>query len=125
MRPSASSLDYFWPTTTEAGPTWSWLYEMAIEDLGESIRLEPQYAGAYVNRGASYGYLGFYQRSIEDFDEATPLEPQLSPVYASRAMSYTSLGKDVEAEQDVARRLNPGRGLGVAVDLQRQDRPGD
>ena len=37
-------------------------YENAIEEYDEAIRLDPQLAEAYNNRGAAYGSLGQYER---------------------------------------------------------------
>ena len=60
----------------------------------------PQYALAYVNRGAASRALGQPQRAIEDYDEAIRLGPQLALAYANRALAYTVLGRDTVAQQD-------------------------
>ena len=83
-------------------------YQRAIQDFDKAIRLDPQTALDYNNRGAAYVSLGQYQRAIQDLDEAIRLDSQLAIANANRAISYTLLGKDEEAEKDVARAVDLG-----------------
>ena len=48
-------------------------YERAIEDLNEAIRLDPQYAKAYFNRGVIYERLGKSTEAERNFAKAKEL----------------------------------------------------
>ena len=48
-------------------------YEQAIQDFDEAIRLDPQNAGAYHNRGAAYGRIGKSIEEERDFAKATEI----------------------------------------------------
>ena len=47
--------------------------ERAIEDYSQAIRLDPQYAKAYYNRGIAYGNLGQQEIANRDFAKAKEL----------------------------------------------------
>jgi tetratricopeptide (TPR) repeat protein len=47
----------------------------AIADCSELIRLNPQDAAAYFNRGYIYGELGEFDAAITDFTRAIDLDP--------------------------------------------------
>jgi len=46
---------------------------MAIQDFDEAIRLNPQNAGAYHNRGVAYGRIGKSIEEERDFAKAKEL----------------------------------------------------
>ena len=48
-------------------------HELAVQDLTEAIRLDPQYAIAYYNRAIAYQHLGMTEESESDFDKAKEL----------------------------------------------------
>ena len=49
------------------------LPQTAIEDYDEAIRLNPQYADAYYNKGVAYYYLGQQKLADRDFAKAKEL----------------------------------------------------
>jgi Flp pilus assembly protein TadD len=55
--------------TTGAAPT----IRKAIADYSEAIRLDPQYAKAYSNRGIAYQKNGEKAKAEEDFEQAKKL----------------------------------------------------
>ena len=91
--------------------------ERAIQDYDETVRLDPQCADAYVNRGGAYVILGQPEKAIQDLDEAIGLDPKIANAYALRAFTYTSLGKDIEAQRDVDRAVELGLDRGTLDDL--------
>jgi tetratricopeptide (TPR) repeat protein len=85
----------------------------AIEYLNNAIKLRPDYAIAYNNRGVAYARLNQYQRAIEDFNEALLLKPDSSDTYVNRGMAYILLGNDDNGCHDVQKACSMGscRGL--------------
>jgi len=74
--------------------------QKAIEYLNEAIKLKPDYAEAYNNRGNIYNSLGQYQRAIEDLDEAIRLKPDFAMTYNNRGANYNNLGQYQRAIED-------------------------
>ena len=82
--------------------------ERAIQDFDESIRLDPNNALAYNNRGLAEFHLEDYEPAVRDFDQAIMLEPDYTLAHANRARAYTMLGRDADAQQDVDRSAELG-----------------
>ena len=80
----------------------------AIVEYDQAIRLDPQLALAYYNRGVAYHYLGQPKQAIEDYAEALRLDPQHASAYANRAQANTLLEMDTKAQQDVDRAVELG-----------------
>jgi len=76
------------------------VYDKAISDYTEAIRLNPNYANAYYNRGVAYGNKRDYDEAISDFSEYIKLSPNEGDGYYWRGISYRRLGKNVEAQAD-------------------------
>jgi tetratricopeptide (TPR) repeat protein len=57
-------------------PRIIWFNERAIEDYDQAIRIDPNLAEAYYNRGKSYAELGLYQLANGDFEQAVRLNPK-------------------------------------------------
>jgi tetratricopeptide (TPR) repeat protein len=72
----------------------------AIEYLNNAIKLQPNYAYAYGDRGTVYAELGRDRRAIEDFNEAIHLKPDLAYAYNNRGATYAKLGQDQRAIED-------------------------
>lgn len=83
--------------------------EEAISEYDEAIRLDPQFAVAYNNRGNAYAGLGQYEKAIADLDEAIRLRPKVALAYNNRGNAYNNLRKFKRAIQDLdeAIRLDP------------------
>ena len=61
--------------TGDDGP----LVALAIDEYTTAIQLDPDYAGAYYDRGIAYSNLGQHQRAIEDYDQAILIMPWPTP----------------------------------------------
>ena len=73
------------PTLTPPSPTAEWhheqgrklyfrgRYDEAIEEYTEAIRLNPEYASAYMNRGLSYKQIGKKDEALADFEKVITL----------------------------------------------------
>ena len=72
----------------------------ALESFDEAIRLDPNLADAYTNRGSTYNALGQYQRAVQDLDEAIKLNPEIALAYINRGNSYGNLDQYQRAIED-------------------------
>ena len=81
----------------------------SIEDYNEAIRLDPDDANAYYNRGWDYDELGEYEKAIEDYSQVIRLDPNHTNAYNNRGLSYANLGQNERAMEDFneAIRLDP------------------
>ncbi len=76
-------------------------YQKAVEDFNMVIRLKPDYAEAYYERGTLYGkFMGQYQSAIEDFSRAINLKPDFIKAYNNRGIAYSELGQYQDAIDD-------------------------
>ena len=85
----------------------------AITDYSEAIRLNPNHAIAYYNRGLAYGQLGEYQKALTDHTEAIRLNPSYADAYNYRGNTYNWLKESQKAiaDFDQALRLNPNHAI--------------
>ena len=81
----------------------------AVETFDEAIRLFPDYADAFANRGVAHNKLGQYQRALQDFDEAIKLNRGLAMAYSNRGNAYSNLDQleKAIANYNKAIRLDP------------------
>jgi lipoprotein NlpI len=85
-------------------------YNRAIQDLNESIRLDPNLGFSFYNRGVAYHEMGQYERAIQDYNKAVALEPNEGVPLIGRGNSYLDMGEVDRAFRDFddAIRLKPG-----------------
>jgi tetratricopeptide (TPR) repeat protein len=83
--------------------------DKAIADCNQAIRLNPNYANAFFNRGNAYKAKGQYDRAIEDFGQAIRLNPSDANAINNRGNTYNNKGQYDRAIEDYnqAIRLNP------------------
>jgi tetratricopeptide (TPR) repeat protein/S1-C subfamily serine protease len=81
----------------------------AIADYDKAIRLNPNYAFAYFNRGNSRYNLEDKKGAIADYDQAIRLNPNFASAYNNRGIARFALGdkKGAITDYDQAIRLNP------------------
>ena len=74
-----------------------------------AIRLKPDYARAYNNRGAAKHELGRHEDAMADYNEAIRLKPDYAEAYRNRSAAKGSLGRHEDAMADCAEaiRLKP------------------
>lgn len=84
-------------------------YDKAIAAYSEVIRLKPDYAPAYTNRGAAYERKGDCDRAIKDHDMAIRLKPNFALAYTNRGVAYAKkeLSDKAIRDHDTAIRLKP------------------
>jgi tetratricopeptide (TPR) repeat protein len=83
----------------------------AIEYLNNIIKLKPNEAVAYYNRGVIYSELGQYQRAIEDYNQAIRLKPDFGQVYTNRAVIYLNRGDKKQGCPDAQKACKLGNCL--------------
>jgi tetratricopeptide (TPR) repeat protein len=84
-------------------------YDAAITDFDEAIRLNPNFATAYNNRGFAYARKGNLEQALTDYNEAIRLDPNQANFYSNRGDAYRAKGEDRQAiaDYDAALKLNP------------------
>src|SRR5262249_45593365 len=71
--------------------------DRAIADSAEAIRVNPNYAMAFNNRGFAYAKKGDNNRAIADYNEAIRLDPRNALAFASRGIAYGKKGDNDRA----------------------------
>ena len=88
------------------------LYEEAIADSNNAIRLNSESAIAYRVRGSSEAALENYSKAIADLHRAIELNLNFAEAYWERGLVYQKIGQQTEAEADFkkAKELDPNLG---------------
>jgi tetratricopeptide (TPR) repeat protein len=84
-------------------------YAKAMANLNEAIRLNPNVATAYYDRGLTYAKIGDRERALADYTEAIRLDPRHVVALRDRGLIYASVGDLDKALADFneAIRVNP------------------
>jgi tetratricopeptide (TPR) repeat protein len=91
----------------------------ALDDLNQTIKLQPTFAEAYVNRSVIYIAKGDYSHSLADLNEALRLKPDLPITYNNRGMVYLQTKDYDRAIADFNQTLK----LLVSTDSSKTSRP--
>lgn len=76
-------------------------YLQEIETYTQTVRINPNYAEAYYNRGIIYQRLGDKQGAIGDFTEAIRISPSYAKSYHARGLIRAELGDKKRAVADL------------------------
>jgi tetratricopeptide (TPR) repeat protein len=79
--------------------------DRAIADYDEGIRLNPNNAAAFRNRGFVNSRRQRYDRAIQDFDEAIRLDPNVAASFSGRAYALRFVGQYERAIADYRKAL--------------------
>ena len=84
-------------------------FKRAIDAYDAVLRLKPDLAAAYNNRGNAKWDLDQHKAAIEDYDAALRLKPDLAEAYNNRGSAKNGLGQHKAAieDSDAALRLKP------------------
>ena len=84
-------------------------FEAASNAYTQAIRLNPDYAVAYNNRGSAKDSFGQSEAAIADYNKAIQLNPKLAEAYYNRGHAKINLGQSEAAIADynTAIQLNP------------------
>ena len=72
-------------------------YERAIADYNEALRLHPDWAEAFSNRGYAYYWKGEAARAIADYSRAIELRSDYAYAYNNRGVAYMASGDATRA----------------------------
>lgn len=74
-------------------------YNEALAAYEEAIRLNPNYAAAYNNKGNALYILKHYEEAISSIEQAIRLDPKYVSAYYNKANALELLGRHIEAQQ--------------------------
>ena len=85
-------------------------YEEALESYDQAIKLKPDYAEAFYNRGIVLVSLKRFEEALESYDQTIKIKPDYLDVYIDGAMllSHLSRFNDALASYDQAIKINQG-----------------
>lgn len=72
-------------------------YRTAINDLDAALRIDPQLAYAWYNKGCIYYALHNYTDALQCYNEAIRINPDFGNAWYNRALTYMHLGNREEA----------------------------
>jgi tetratricopeptide (TPR) repeat protein len=80
-----------------------------IAHYEQAIKLAPNFASAYNNRGLAYNDKGEYDKAIEDLNRSIQLDSNSASAYSNRGISWFNKGENDKAIEDFsdAIRLDP------------------
>ncbi|MEM8856957.1 MAG: tetratricopeptide repeat protein [Chloroflexota bacterium] len=76
-------------------------YDQAIANYDQVIKIDPQDAGAFNNRGNAYARKGDLDQAIADYDQAIALDPQYAFSFNNRGLAYSDKGDLDQAIADL------------------------
>ncbi|HOX37768.1 MAG TPA: tetratricopeptide repeat protein [Candidatus Brocadiia bacterium] len=84
--------------------------DLAMPEFNRAVRLNPQFAPAYRNRGTAHEMLQQHDEAIGDFTKAIELNPSDAASYSNRGLVYYAMDDYEQAVRDFnkAIELNPG-----------------
>src|SRR6185369_6971010 len=74
--------------------------------VNEAVKLNPNFANAYINLGNWYNELGRYEEAIEAFTNVTRIAPKFAYAYFSRSLLNLYLGRGDFAGDDASKLLD-------------------
>ena len=80
-------------------------YEAAINYYSIAIKMKPDYAEAFNNRGTAKYNLENYTGAIADYDRAIELKPDLAEAYGNRAKAYFDNGQFKKGDDDTKKAI--------------------
>jgi tetratricopeptide (TPR) repeat protein len=82
-------------------------YNEALSAYDQAIRLDPNFAGGYYNKGLALKALMRYEEALAAFDQAIRLAPNVPQAYHDKGTVLDTLGRPAEARQayDMAQRM--------------------
>ena len=83
--------------------------QKAIEHFTNAIKLKPDFAETYKNRGVAYDFKGDYDRAIEDYSTMIKLAPNDAAAYNNRGNTHLNKGDYPHAIEDYTQAIKLNR----------------
>jgi uncharacterized membrane protein YhaH (DUF805 family) len=101
------------PGDNKYGPNPKGESGTSIADYDKAIKLAPDSADAYYNRGDAYDEMGKYHKAIADYNKAIKLDPNHALAYYNRGCAHGEIGLYDKAIADYNKfiELNPNDSL--------------
>jgi len=80
-------------------------YELALEAFNKAIKLKPDYAEAWVDKGAALGELGRIDEALKAFNKAIELNPNFAEAWYNRACIYALMKDKQNALTDLSKAI--------------------
>ncbi|MEJ2098954.1 MAG: tetratricopeptide repeat protein [Desulfobacterales bacterium] len=94
------------------------LYQQAIADFSQALRINPQYAEAFNNRGNAYYQMDQYEKAEADFNQSLQLKPRYSKAHLNRGLVYFQMQKLEKSCEDFRRACDLGECDGLQWTMQ-------
>jgi tetratricopeptide (TPR) repeat protein len=94
-------------------------YDRAIADFDAAVRINPNIAGLYLERGLAYDAKGEHLPAIRDFSEAIERGPTLVQAHFGRAIAYQANGQRDLSIVDMNNAMKLDRNLVAGLHMQR------
>lgn len=94
------------------------LYQEALQDFSQSIRMKSNYAEAFNNRGNVYYALDQYEKAQADFDQSLKLKPKYSKAQMNRGLVFFQMQKLDQACDDFRKACDLGECDGLQWSMQ-------
>ena len=80
-------------------------FHKSVRLLSQVIKLDPNFALAYVSRGAAHLKLGKFDEAIADFSAAIELNPKFARAYYLRGLTFDKQNQTARAYLDFVRTI--------------------
>jgi len=81
-------------------------YQQAIDDFTLAIKLHPDFAESYYNRGLAYDKIGAADLALEDFNKAIRLKNDFADAYNNRGIIHAKTGQHSQAIDDFSKAIS-------------------
>ena len=78
-------------------------WKLVLADIESAVKLEPENAAIYYNRGCVNFEMKEYGKAIEDFTKAIALDSHMAEAYYNRALVYLSMEQKEKALPDLSK----------------------
>ncbi len=87
------------------------VFQRAIDDYSEAIRLDAQLAQAYLHRSQVYHQIEQFEHALEDLDEVLELTPDSAEAFHLRGVVLKKMGQSEDASRDFQQEETLRRGV--------------